>query len=256
MHNNTLCACYDSIKYRSHYSNPNRTKILFQYPAKIESNQIAAEQGSNNFKSDAENTNKVSIDKCDWERSLGYRRSKSSNALETPRKNVTFMKRKKDLSEEAQQKLYTTGDTEDAKTNKNATPNKKVSYEFSTYGEEPKHIDNPFGPPLKKKSFSLMSIVARKNHDVTLNPTERDTKTKTADLGERNGEIKQNHTERTISHTDNEKLKTILTKVVSPSEQCVNPTKRNVNGANDHTSSSTHLIPSLSSKVLRVQLLY
>ena len=51
------------------------------------------------------------------------------------------MKRKKDLSEEAQQKLSTTGDTEDAKTNKNATPNKKVSYEFSTYGEEPKHIN-------------------------------------------------------------------------------------------------------------------
>ena len=111
-----------------------------------------------------------------------------------------------------------------------------------------------FGTPLKKKSFSLMSVVAREAHDV---PTEGDIKDHDLDAKEINNEIEEKSTATTtttiIQSHNNAKPKTLLTKVVSPSEQSVNPTKtKNVNGANaHHTSYSTHIIPSLSSKVLR-----
>ena len=102
------------------------------------------------------------------------------------------------------------------------------------------------GTPLKKKSFSLMSLVAKKNHDVTINPAEKGLNND--DLDERNNEIKEKQN-GVITQPNIKRWRKVLTKVVSPSEQCLNPTTtKYVNGTNTYTSLS---VSSLSTKVLR-----
>merc|ERR1711994_1121464 len=104
---------------------------------------------------------------------MGYQRSKSSNALETPKKNVTFMKNKNNIPNEnncqdrseSKQKAKETIKTQN-------TLIKTNSCEHSNFSESPK-CNVVVGTPLKKKSFSLMSLVAKKNHDVTINPAEK-----------------------------------------------------------------------------------
>ena len=178
---------------------------------------------------------------------MGYRRSKSSNAIETPKKNVTFMKNRNKLSDNDQchdgfniEKQKSKGQ---GKTKSNI--HKTVSYEPSKLSVAQKRN---VGSSLKKKSFSLMSLVTKKYHDVAITPSEGNSKVRKHDLEGRN-EIEENRTTTIIQ--SNEIPKTYLTKVVSPSQPSINPTK-NVNGANIQTSSSTHLVPSLSSKVLRL----
>ena len=185
---------------------------------------------------------------------MGYRRSKSSNAIETAKKNVTFMNNKNNLSDEDNCQDGCKIEKQKVKVKNKNILHQTISYEPPKTSVAQKRNVVFVGTPLKKKSFSLMSLVARKNHDVTITPTEGDTKaiTHTHNLGKKkNNEIEEKRTAGMISQSNNETPRTLLTKVVSPSEQCVNPTStttENLNGENNHTSFS---IPSLSSKVLR-----
>ena len=173
---------------------------------------------------------------------MGYRRSKSSNALDTPKKNVTFVKNSNNLSDNVY--LKDGNNTEKIKSNKQkGVIQKSISYEPSI--AQKRNV----GFSLKKKSFSLISLVARKNHDVTITSSSEGNSN---DLGGRNEIEEKRTTTKTRNIQTNENPKTYLTKVVSPSQQSINPTK---NGANIQTSSSTHLVPSLSSKVLRIKML-
>ena len=179
---------------------------------------------------------------------MGYQRSKSSNALETPKKSVTFMKNKNVVSNENNcQDRYKSKikDKETIKTQN--TFIKTKSCEHSSFSGSQKCNVVNVGTPLKKKSFSLMSLVAaKKTHDVTINPAEKGLNDD--DLDERNNEIREKQC-GVITQPNIEKGRKVLIKVVSPSEQCVNPTTtKYVNGASTYTSVS---VPSLSSKVLR-----
>lgn len=185
---------------------------------------------------------------------MGYRRSKSSNGIETTKKNVTFMNNKNSLSDEENCQDGCKIEKQKGKVKNKNILHKTISSELPNSSAAHKRNVVCVGPPLKKKSFSLMSLVGRKNHDMTTTPTEGDTKAGTNghNLGtEKNNEIEEKPTAGMISQSNNEMTRTLLTKVVSPSEQCVNPTSmtmKNLNGENNHTSFP---IPSLSSKVLR-----
>ena len=184
---------------------------------------------------------------------MGYQRSKSSNAIETAKKNVTFINNKNNLSDEDYCQDECQIEKQKGKVKKKQILHKTISFEPPKSNVSQKCNVVYVGSPLKKKSFSLMSLVARKNPDVTITPTEGDTKATIhgRNLGKkRNNEIEEKRTAGMISQYNNEAPKTLLTKVVSPSEQCVNPTsttKKNVNGENNHIS---FCVPSLSSKVL------
>ena len=185
---------------------------------------------------------------------MGYRRSKSSNAIETSKKNVTFMNNKNNLSDEDNCQ-------DGCKIEKQKSKVKNKNILHKTISSEPPKSSVPHkgnvvcvGSPLKKKSFGLMSLVGSKNHDMPTTPTEGNTKavTHSHNLGtKKNNEIEEKRTAGMISQSNNETTRSLLTKVVSPSEHCVNPTSmttKNVNGENNHISFP---IPSLSSKVLR-----
>ena len=76
------------------YDHSDQHSKIASISVKIEVKDIKSKDDNAEKDNDAKNADKADFDKRNWKRSMGYQRSQSSNALETPKNNVTFMKYK------------------------------------------------------------------------------------------------------------------------------------------------------------------
>ena len=184
----------------------------------------------------ASTSDKDNFDRSSWKRSVGYRRSKSSNAIETTKKNVTFERNGNNLSNDSHHGLDLQNEKSKGQIKNKSFINKAISHGESNLDQ----IRN--AGDLKKKSFSLMSLVSRKHQDTAITHGDGILKGRKNDI--------ENHKidDREKGNIQSDKKPKYLTKVVSSSQH------RFTNGENGNQArvqSSNNLAPSLSAKVLR-----
>ena len=189
-----------------------------------------AEKQSNN---NAKKSDKANFDRNNWKRSMGYRRSKSSNAIDTTKKNVRFEQNSNNSFEDCQDDLAT--DKHKLKTqNRNKSYNDEIIFHDDLTSLEDAFSIN------KKKSFSLMSLVTRRHHNTSCSDNRKD-------IAGSNKSIVISDQEKENIQSDE---KILTTKLVSSSQRCQKSSSKEEHQVNMHDPNNS--VPPLSAKVIRL----